>query len=124
MFETLFWLYLINATLLINHEIESAYWKEWDLFNLKMGITGFLVIHFPALFIILYGVIMIFNHSKCGLAISLLLSICGIGASIIHTYFIKKGHKEFTLTISKFILISTFMVSLIQFGLTIYAFWQ
>ena len=34
MFELLFWLYLVNAVLLITHEIDSAYWKEWELFKL------------------------------------------------------------------------------------------
>jgi hypothetical protein len=33
MADLLFWLYLVNSVLLINHEIDSAYWKEWDLFN-------------------------------------------------------------------------------------------
>jgi hypothetical protein len=28
--KILFWLYLVNAILLINHEIDSAFWKEWD----------------------------------------------------------------------------------------------
>ena len=27
--DTLFWLYLVNAVILIVHEIDSAYWKEW-----------------------------------------------------------------------------------------------
>ena len=29
--DILFWLYLVNSVLLINHEIESAYWHEWKL---------------------------------------------------------------------------------------------
>lgn len=29
----LFWIYLVNAVLLINHEIDSAYWQEWKLFS-------------------------------------------------------------------------------------------
>jgi hypothetical protein len=33
MADLLFWLYLVNSVLLINHEIDSAYWKEWDLFR-------------------------------------------------------------------------------------------
>ncbi len=53
--ETLFWLYLANAVVIINHEIESAYWREWELFRLPGGITGFLIIHFPVLFVMLYG---------------------------------------------------------------------
>ncbi|MCK4852588.1 MAG: outer membrane lipoprotein-sorting protein, partial [Candidatus Omnitrophica bacterium] len=31
---------LVNSILLINHEIDSAYWNEWKLFKMKGGITG------------------------------------------------------------------------------------
>ena len=31
-------LYLANTALLIAHEIDSAYWKEWELFHLPGGI--------------------------------------------------------------------------------------
>jgi len=37
MADLLLWLYLANAVLLINHEIDSAYWKEWELFKLPGG---------------------------------------------------------------------------------------
>ena len=53
--DLLLWLYLVNAVLLINHEIDSAYWKEWQLFKLPGDITGFLLIHFPLLILILDG---------------------------------------------------------------------
>jgi len=33
----LFWIYLTNSVLLINQEIDSAYWKEWKLFGLPGG---------------------------------------------------------------------------------------
>ncbi len=55
--DLLLWLYLTNAVLLINHEIDSAYWKEWELFRLPGGIAGFLLLHFPLLFIVLYGLV-------------------------------------------------------------------
>jgi hypothetical protein len=54
---------LTNSVLLINHEIDSAYWKEWELFRLPGGIAGFLLIHFPLLFLILYGLILVPRHS-------------------------------------------------------------
>ena len=47
MLQALFWIYAINALFLILHEIESAYWKEWELFKLGGGITGFVVLHIP-----------------------------------------------------------------------------
>ena len=120
MSDLLFWLYLTNAVLLINHEIDSAYWKEWDLFKLRGGITGFLIIHFPLLFIILYGLVLVYQQSFAGLIFSLLLSFGGIFTFSIHTYFIKKGYNEFKTSISQFILIATLITSLIQVTVTVY----
>ncbi len=119
MHELLFWLYLSNAILLINHEIDSAYWHEWDLFRLKGGVTGFLVLHFPMLFIILYGLVLVSRQSFWGLVISLFLSFTGIFAFSIHSYFIKKGREEFNTPISLFILIASLIVSLAQGYITI-----
>ena len=120
MAEFLFWLYLSNSILLINHEIDSAYWKEWELFKLPGGITGFLLIHFPLLFIVLYGLVLVARHSFLGLIISLILCLSGIFAFSIHTYFLKKGRNEFDKPISKLILIATLIVSIVQLAVTIY----
>ncbi len=119
MSEALFWLYLINAVLLINHEIDSAYWKEWDLFHLPGGIAGFLLLHFPILLVILYGMAAIARQQPSAAWFSLLLSAGGIFAFGIHAYFLKKGRKEFDQPVSKFILWSTLLVSLCQMALTI-----
>ena len=120
MFCTLFGLYLINAVLTINHEIDSAYWKEWELFKLPGDINGFLIIHFPVLFFILYGLILVYKQSFAGLIFSLLLCFGGIFAFTIHTYFIKKGRSEFNKPISKFILLAMLSVSIVQLVVTIY----
>lgn len=58
MTDILLWLYLTNAVLLINHELDSACWKEWELFKLPGGIAGFLPLHFPLLAAILYGLVL------------------------------------------------------------------
>lgn len=114
MFEFVFWMYLINSILLINHEIDSAYWKEWDLFGLPGGITGFLILHFPLIFVLLYGLALLSRHSSSGLIFSLILSFAGIFAFSIHMFFIKKGRNEFKAPISLFILIATLIVSIAQ----------
>jgi hypothetical protein len=119
MFDILFWLYLVNAVLLINHEIDSAYWKEWELFKLPGGITGFLVIHFPLLFLVLYGLILVYKQSDVGLIFSLLLSFGGLFAFGIHMFFIKKGREEFKVPISIVILVGTLIVSIAQAVITI-----
>jgi len=114
MWDTLFWLYMANSVLLINHEIDSAYWNEWKLFKLPGGITLFLLIHIPLLFAILYGLILVYENTFSGLIFSLVLSAAGIFAFTIHMYFIKKGHDEFKTPVSISILIGTLLVSIVQ----------
>ena len=120
MAEVLVWVYMINAVLLINHEIGSAYWKEWDLFGLPGGITGFLIVHFPLLFLILYGLVLVYQRAIAGFVLSLVLSLGGLFAFTIHTYFIKRGRDEFKAPISLFILIAALIVSLSQLVITLY----
>jgi hypothetical protein len=118
--DLLFWLYLTNAVLLINHEIDSAYWKEWELFRLPGGITGFLLLHFPLLFVVLYGLVLIVKLSVFGFIFSLILCFGGIFAFVIHTYFMKQGRKEFNKPISKLILVLTLLVSIAQLIVTLF----
>jgi hypothetical protein len=120
MLEILFWVYLLNCILLIVHEMDSAYWKEWELFGMKGDIGGFLLIHIPLLFLLLYGLVLNFQGKLAGLIISLIVGVSGIFAFFIHMYFIRKGRKEFNTIVSKSILFSTLIISIIQIGITIY----
>jgi len=120
MHDTLLWLYLCNSVLLINHEIDSAYWKEWEIFKLPGGITGFLLLHFPLLFIVLYGLVLVARNSFGGLILSLVLCFGGIFAFIIHSYFLKQGRREFDKPVSKIVLVLTLLVSIIQMIVTIF----
>jgi hypothetical protein len=118
--ELLFWTYLTNSVLLIVHEMDSVYWKEWDLFGLGGGVSGFLVLHFPLLFLGLYGLVLVFQRTFAGLIFSLVIGLAGLGGFAIHTYFIRKGHKEFTTPLSLFILWGMLIVSLAQIIVTIF----
>ena len=120
MVDLLLWLYLANSVLLINHEIDSAYWKEWELFKLPGGLTGFLLLHFPILLLILLGLILVYRHSSWGLIFSFVLCFGGILAFAVHTYFLRKGRAEFNKPISKFILVAILIVSLVQLATTLY----
>jgi Family of unknown function (DUF6713) len=120
MADFLLWLYLSNSVLLINHEIDSAYWKEWELFWLPGGLSGFLLLHFPLLFVIQYGLVLVARGSFLGLFFSMILSLGGLFAFVIHTYFLKKGRNEFNTVVSKSILRATLAVSSVQMAVTIY----
>ena len=117
--ELLLWIYAINAIMLIVHEMDSAYQHEWKLFNLKGGVDGFLIIHIPLLGLIFWGFLEVYKFSFTGIIFLIALSIVGIGAFFIHRFFIKKGHKEFTSTVSQMILKSTLVISICQLALTI-----
>jgi len=117
----LLWIYLINSVILINHEIDSAYWQEWKLFNPDdtSDAKGFLIIHFPMLFAILFGLILIDRGLIAGYIISLIVAAGGIFAFFFHFYHLRKGRKEFNNWLSKLILILTFPISIFQIALTI-----
>jgi len=119
--DLLFWIYLINAVILINHEIDSAYWQEWTLLipDAKNGINGFLLIHIPLLFFVLLGLVLVYEHRLAGLIVSLLLSAGGLFAFFFHFYHLRKGKPEFNTPISKSLIISTFILSVLQTLLTI-----
>ena len=122
--ELLFWVYMVNAVLLIIHEIESAYWQEWELFRLPGELTGFLLLHFPLLFVILIGIVEVYKASGAGYLISIIVALGGIFAFSIHTYFLQKGKRGFDLKISKIILFSILIVSLVQLGLSMNLFFK
>ena len=117
----LFWVYLINSVILINHEIDSAYWQEWKLLNPKdeKGINGFLILHIPMLFGVLLGLVLVYDCKFAGYIISLLLSGSGLFAFVFHFYYLRKGRLEFNTIISKGLLISTLIISIFQIILTV-----
>jgi hypothetical protein len=119
MANVVFWLCLTNATLLMVHEIESAYRQEWKLFRLPGGISFFLILHLPLVFLILYGLVQVQQESLAGQILSLVLSLAGIFAFSIHTYFNSRGHPEFKTPVSVTVLAATLMVSLAQLATTI-----
>jgi|WetSurMetagenome_2_1015567.scaffolds.fasta_scaffold87268_2 hypothetical protein len=107
-------LYLLNLALLITHEIDSGFWKEWNLFGLPGGIQGFLIVNFLLMLVALVGFRNVIIGKKSGYYFALLLAGSGIFAFCIHLYFIVQEHPEFTLPVSLITLIAIFFTSLIQ----------
>ena len=98
--NTLKGLYIIVFTLLIVHEIDSAFWKEWELFHLPGGIQLFDVIHIVLLpiFIIGYGVLV--SNTDKGIKFSLFLGALGMVAFVIHSIFMSIGFDQFKIPVS------------------------
>lgn len=96
-------LYILNATLLLLHEIESAYEKEWEILKLPGGITGFLLLHIPIIIFLFYGAIEIEKTSTIGLTFGIIMGIAGIIPFLVHKIFIKRK-EHFNLIISNLII--------------------
>jgi hypothetical protein len=102
--DQLTWVYLVVATLVIVHEIDSAYWKEWELLRLPGGSEGFLFVHVPIVALLLVGLLHVHAHTLVGYCLALLLAASGLCAFGIHLYFLRKGRPEFKTTASILIL--------------------
>lgn len=108
------WLYLLNATLLITHEIDSAYWNEWTLFQLPGGIQLFLLFHVFVIPLVLYGFWCVVLWKRGAELASFLLAGSGLAAFLIHAYFLGIGREEFRLPVSLALLVGIAAVSLSQ----------
>ncbi len=96
-------LYIVNATLLLLHEIESAYEKEWEILKLPGKITGFLILHIPIIILIFYGLIEIQKNSTIGLIFGIVTGIGGVIPFIVHKIIVRKTN-HFNLLISNVII--------------------
>ena len=93
-------LYVVVFTLLIVHEIDSAFWNEWEMFNLPGGIQLFNIIHIIVLPVFIIGYGLLIKNNKKGLIFSFLLGCLGILAFIIHSVFISIGYNQFKTPVS------------------------
>ena len=107
-------LYLLNLALLATHEIDSAFWHEWNLFNLPGGIDLFLVLNLALLLLFMFGFEKVVKWEKRAAGFSYLLAFSGLFAFVIHSYFILNGYPEFTSVMSFAILLLTFAISIAQ----------
>jgi hypothetical protein len=114
MWDALFWLYLVNAALLICHEIDSAYWREWELFGLPGGVGFFVLLHVPLVMLLLAGSVWVADRGGAGLVISLAVAAGGVIAFCLHMLFIKRGRPEFKTPVSIGLLTAVWLLSLAQ----------
>jgi hypothetical protein len=110
----LLWLYLLNAAVLITHEIDSAYWREWELFGIPGGIQVFLGLNLLLVTVILYGHQALALGRASGFILSWVLVAGGFFAVIIHIFFLLQGSEAFLAPASLTLLFATFVLSLAQ----------
>ena len=109
-FTRLRWVYFINATLLLCHEIDSAYWREWDLFHIPGGAPGFVAVHGLIIPLLLLGLVQIERQSPASRWTVFLVSGGGALGGLVHAAFLLSGDSHFATEFS--------MALIAAFGLT------
>ncbi|MCG6948091.1 MAG: hypothetical protein LJE93_04135 [Acidobacteria bacterium] len=88
--------YLLNATLVLCHEIDSAHWHEWRLFHLPGGAAGFVAMHLIVVPVILVGLVSVARRSARSRWWSILIGVAGATGSLTHLVFLALGDESFS----------------------------
>ncbi len=104
--------YILNATLLILHEIESGYEKEWEILKLPGKLTGFILLHIPVLFIFFYGLYSIIQYPQARTVISVLAGSAGFIPFLVHKVIVNKK-EHFNSTISNILIYGNIITGVI-----------
>jgi uncharacterized membrane protein len=104
--------YILHVTILILHEIESGYEKEWEILKLPVKLTGFIILHIPMMFLFFYGLYFIIQYPQTRVVISIISGIIGLIPFLVHK--ILKNEKEhFNKTISNTLIFGNIITGVI-----------
>ena len=111
--------YLITMCLLIFHQIDAAYWKEWEMFYLPGGVQGFLLFNIILIPIVLLGYKSIIVNDPTARKYSYFCAGLGIITFVIYLAFMILDYAQFTLPLSMIIIMSCLISSLYQIKQTL-----
>ena len=105
-------LYAITLALLFTHQIDSAYWKEWELLHIPGGPQLNLVLNLVLIGVGLAGFALVLDRGTAGHVMSLLVAAAGVLACALHGHFIAHGDERFRLPASIAVLVATLPASI------------
>ncbi len=112
-------LYELNLALLITHEIDSAFWHEWELFRMPGGIRLFLVLNFVLVLAFVLGLRPVLLEQRRTAAFSLALGGAGVLTFLLHAAFLAAGYEQFRSAVSLLLLCAILIVSSVQIAVAI-----
>ena len=105
------WLFLANATVLITHQIDAAFWHEWELFAIPGGNQVNLLLNIPIIALVLYAHGRVVAEGHGGVFFCKLLAALGFLTCVIHSTFFALGSESFHQPVSIGLLLATFVLS-------------
>ncbi|MFZ6640518.1 DUF6713 family protein [Undibacterium sp. TC4M20W] len=107
-------IFLLNATVLITHQIDAAFWHEWDLFHIPGGNQINLLLNLPIIALVLFAQGQVMANNKTVLCYYKLMAFLGFLTLAIHSAFFAVGSEAFMQPVSIALLIATTLLSSTQ----------
>lgn len=107
-------LFIANATVLMVHQIDAAYWHEWELFRIPGGNQVNLLLNLPILALVLIAHRETVRASRYARAAHGLLIGLGFLTVALHSAFFAAGCTQFLQPMSMALLAATGLLSVAQ----------
>ncbi|MEN8821776.1 MAG: DUF6713 family protein [Abyssibacter sp.] len=111
------WVSLSNFTVLCTHQIDAAYWHEWEMFHLPGGNQINLILNLPLIgagLLAMRRIVLSPDSATWGQAYLITL---GLLVVILHTGFFVAGYAQFTQPMSYLLIAATGLLSIWQWQL-------
>lgn len=110
---------VLNLTLLIVHQIDAAFWHEWEMFGIPGGIQVFNLLNMVIFVPLLMCLVMLVERRAAGYAASLFMAVgCGLVLPI-HAGFALAGYEQFDLPVSIAVIVTSFAAAVAQGATTL-----
>ncbi len=114
-------LYILTFTLLMGHQIDAAYWHEWDMFLLPGGVQLYDIFNLAVIPLLLLGFQAVVLRRASGYRYSLFAAGLGLLTFCIHAGFLLSGFDQFELPVSLAIIAGCGLSGLAQLLATLQA---
>lgn len=108
----------LNLSLVMAHQADAAYWREWEMFGLPGGIQFFTLFNLAAFMLLLWLFAAVVSRRRTGLRGSFVIAALSGVVLPIHAGFALAGFEQFHLPVSIAVIVGTFVVSVWQAILT------
>lgn len=106
---------IVVLALFITHQVDAAYWREWEMFRLPGGVQLFDILNLLMFLVFLWGLRAVFLRRRSGYWWALLIASSGVVTFFVHAGFMLAGYREFQLPVS-LLVIATFFLAAVWLG--------
>ena len=106
--------YFLTMCLLILHQIDAAFWREWEMFYLPGGVQFYLAFNILVIPVVLLGYKHVVQSSAKAIIFAKVCASLGVLTFVIHSGFALAGFEQFHLPLSMVIILLCLPASLWQ----------